>query len=166
MNSLDDEIGEDQWITEFNEEERKYGMFYREPNTSISLRFIYINHKKEIEHITQTSHPLDKDNILTVSTLNHIISERKRDFRLYKLLAYNLTFDPIDIIQKHTIATPTQLREIAELSDILFEDTITFFNNLNTLYFIFVEDVIVLKPITHSNLFSLNNGTRRKKRHL
>ena len=170
---MNDEDGilndEDEWITEFNEEERKYGMFYKEPNTSISLKFIYINSKKHIEYISQTQHTLDKDNTLTITTLNHIISERnkvnKTDFRLYKLLAYNITCDPHDIIEKQK--TTTKLREITEISDIVFEDTITFFKELNTLYFIFIEDVFVLKPLsTIPNTFSLNNGSRRKKRHL
>jgi hypothetical protein len=165
---LNDEDGilndEDQWITEFNEEERKYGMFYKEPNTSISLKFIYINSKKEIEYITQSQYTLDKDNTLTASTLNHIISERKQGFRLYKLLVYNTTAEPLDIIEKQK--TPTKLREITELSDILFEDTITFFKELNTLYFIFIEDTIILKQSQAQTPFSLNNGSRRKKRHL
>ena len=51
---------EDEWISEFNEEERKYGKFYKDSNASISLQFIYVNSKREIIHVSQSTHKLDK----------------------------------------------------------------------------------------------------------
>jgi hypothetical protein len=169
--NIDDTI-DDEWITEFNEEERSYGKFYKEPNAFISLQFIYINSKREIEHVTQVKHQLDKENILTSTTLNKLISERNyvnnTNFRLYKLLLYNVTLEPEEIINDEN--TQTEFREITEIADIAVEDTINYLKSLNTLVFIFVEDTsehIVLKEVTVPTFtISLNKGSRRNKRSL
>jgi hypothetical protein len=166
---------DDEWISEFNDEERKYGQFYKEPNTYVSLQMIYVSSKKEIEHITQVKHQLDKENVLTSNILNKLISERNHvnntRFRLYKLLLYNISLEPDEIISESS--KPTQeLREIYEIKDIVFEDTINYLKPLNTLYFIFVEDITEIikidnnKQETPANTFSLNKGSRRHKRHL
>jgi hypothetical protein len=169
--NIDDTI-DDEWITEFNEEERSYGKFYKEPNAFISLQFIYINSKKEIEYVTQVKHQLDKENIITSTTLNKLISERNyvnnTNFRLYKLLLYNVTLEPEEIISDANIQT--EFREITEIEDIAVEDTINYLKTLNTLVFIFVEDtseLIVLKEAAVPTFtISLNKGSRRNKRSL
>jgi hypothetical protein len=169
---INDEWINDEWILEFNEEERKYGQFYKEPNTYVSLQMIYVNSKKEIEHVTQIKHQLNKENVLQTGTLNKLISERKyvnnTYFRLYKLLLYNISLEPEEIIRCSN--KPYQeLREITEINDIIFEDTINYLKQLNTLYFIFVEDtseVIKIKEAPDTNTFSLNKGSRKHKRHL
>ncbi len=164
---------DDEWISEFNDEERKYGQFYKEPNTFISLQFIYINSKKEIEHVTQQgNHQLDKENILSSTTLNKLISERNHvnstSYRLYKLLLNNITLEPDDIISDELTKNHVELREITEIRDITLDDTINYFKSLNTLFFIFVEEITINPtPIPQqSTVFSLNKGSRRHKRHL
>jgi hypothetical protein len=168
MDNIDDE-----WISEFNEDERKYGQLYKEPNTFVSLQFIYINSKKEIEHVTQVKHQLDKENILATKTLNKLISERNHvnntNFRLYKLLLYNISLEPEDIIS-NTNKSQQELREIAEIQDIVFEDTINYLKPVNTLFFIFIEETTITlnqqKKEIDTDTFSLNKGSRRHKRHL
>jgi uncharacterized membrane protein (UPF0127 family) len=163
---------DDEWISEFNDEERKYGKFYKEPNTYVSLQMIYVNSKKEIEHVTQLKHQLDNENLLTSTTLNKLILERKcvnkTYFRLYKLLLYNTSMEPEEIISDSS--KPLQeLREITEIMDIMLEDTINYLKPLNMLYFIFVEDtteIITIKQEPQSTTFSLNKGSRRRKRHM
>lgn len=152
---------DDEWILEFNEEERNYGQLYKEPNTYVSLQMIYVNSKKEIEHVCQSYHKLNDSNVLQRNTLKDVILERNHInstcFRLYKLLLYNISTDPEEIITK---SKPFQeLREITEIKDIVFDDTINYFKPLNTLYFIFVEDIRIpdkqaAKP------FSLNKGVK------
>lgn len=164
----EDEINiDDEWISEFNDEERKYGQFYKEPNTFISLQMIYINSKKEIEHITQLEHPLDKENVLFSKTLNKLVLERNylnnSAFRLYKLLLYNITSEPEEIITKSS--TSNELREITEINDIVLNDTINYLKSVNTLVFIFVEDTTQTLTLNQPT-FSLNKGSRRRKRHL
>jgi hypothetical protein len=155
---------EDEWISEFNEEERKYGKFYKDSNASISLQFIYVNSKREIIHVSQSTHKLDKENVLTSSSLNNIVFERNQlsstCYRLYKLLLYNIETDPEDII--NDALTTTQLREINEIADITIMDTVSYLQPINTLIFIFVEDVSVNVSIP----VSLNKGTRRIKRNV
>ncbi len=159
MSDIEDEA----WINEFYE----YNDFYKDPLSIIFLQFIYVNRRKEIEHITQTSITLDKENVLLSKTLNSIIMERKRvhstDFRLYKLLCHNITTEPSDVIENKL--EPTELREITEIGDIVFNDSINYFHSLNTLYFVYVEDVaekLVLKEV-RPTCFSINNGTRRNR---
>ncbi len=158
---------DDEWILEFNDEERKYGQFYKEPNTYISLQMIYVNSKKEIEHVTQLTQSLDKENVLLSSTLNNIVSERNHvnnsHFRLYKLLLHNTSVDPDEIIANSINKSKTPvLREINEINDVVLDDTINYFKSLNTLIFIFVEDA----TYHEKNSFYLNKGSRRHKRHL
>lgn len=152
----------DEWISEFNEEERNYGRFYKEQNTYVSLQMIYVNSKKEIVHVTQVKQRLNKDNILLSSTLNKLISERNYVnniyYRLYKLLLYNLSTEPEEIISDSSKISQ-ELREITEIKDIILKDTINYLKTLNTLYFIFVEDTTELIKIK-------NVGSTRHKRHL
>jgi hypothetical protein len=170
----DDELNmDDEWISEFNDEERKYGQFYKEPNTFISLQMIYVNSKKEIEHITQLKHQLDQENILSTRTLNKLILERNilnnATFRLYKLLLYNITVEPEEIVTNSIKSD--ELREITEINDIVLNDTINYLKPVNALVFIFVEDTtqtltLNQPPSKETNAFSLNKGSRRHKRHL
>ena len=153
---------EDEWISEFNEEERKYGKFYKESNAFISLQFIYVNSKREIIHISQSTHKLDKENLLASSTLNNIVLERKQlgttCHRLYKLLLYNIESEPEEIINNEL--TTSELREINELRDLTIMDTVCYLQPINTLIFVFVEDAAAAISIP----VSLNKGTRRNKR--
>lgn len=158
---MDINIG-DEWISEFNEEEIKYGKFYKESNAFISLQFIYVNSKREIIHISQSTHKLDKENLLTSSTLNNIVLERKQlgttCYRLYKLLLYNIESEPEEIINNEL--TTSELREINELRDLTIMDTVCYLQPINTLIFVFVEDAAAAISIP----VSLNKGTRRNKR--
>jgi hypothetical protein len=172
--SDDEYVADETWINEFYE----YNDFYKEPLSTISLQFIYVNRRKEIEHLTETSITLDKENVLLSSTLSKIISERKYvhsvDFRLYKLLCYNITAEPADVIDidVDVIEKKAELREITEIGDIVFNDSINYFHSLNMLYFVYVEDTterIVIKENEHQHeptTISLNKGSRRHKRHL
>jgi deoxyadenosine/deoxycytidine kinase len=137
-----EDIIDDEWIFEFNEDERNYATFYAEPNTFVSLQMIYVNSKKEIEHSTQLKQQLDKENVLLSTTLNKIVLERNHignaKFKLYKLLLHNVSVEPEEIIA-NTSYTPPELREITEIKDVILQDTINHFKSLNTLFFIFVS---------------------------
>lgn len=173
---LEDE--DEQWILEFNEDERKYGKFYKEPTTFVSLQMIYVNSKKEIERITQVRQQLDKENVLLASTLNKLIYERnyvsQTHFRLYKLLLYNISVEPEEVINNstkniHEIKNIHELMDIREIKDVIFEDTINYLKTANTLFFIFVEDTTMVLNQHHqpdATTFSLNRGSRRHKRYL
>lgn len=167
--TLEDDLNlEDNWISEFIEDERKYSKFYKEPLTNISLQSIFINNFREIERITNVPIKLDENNKLSSTTLNKLIIEHKlTNFRLYKILYYNNTQDIEDILN-NSLCDSNLLREITTIEDIYFNDTIMFLQSLNTIYFIFVENEdfkLVEKQhiINKPNHFSLNKGTRRKR---
>jgi len=168
---VEDILIDDEWISEFNEDERKYGQFYKEPNAFISLQFIYINSKREIEYTTQRNHQLDKENVLLASSLNRVIVERNclnaHGYRLYKLLLYNISIEPEEIISDNFNKIPSELREITEIRDIAIEDSINYLKSINTLFFVFVEDEQQEIKINKQPIgVSLNKGSRRRKRHL
>ena len=110
---------------------------------------------------------LDNHNTLSSQQLNKLIIERKENkYRLYKLLSYNNTTEPEDLLYKQTYE-PETLREIMSIDDIIFEDTIMYLQKLNTLYFIFVEEIafnLKSKQQTEPLITQHKRSTRRKRK--
>lgn len=135
------------WIDNFEILEKDYSSFYKESVDSVKLYFIYINHNNEIDIINQENlilyGKIEKEKIY------QIIKEKKCNndinYKLIGLLKYNISLEPyhikyfledkLDIDVYESFLTP-----LYKIDDIVFEDTITLFKDLNSLYFIFYDN--------------------------
>ena len=65
------------WIDEFKKDNEKYSDFYTEDVTTITLFFIYIDHKNNVENLSRDLLILDKKNTIVRDQLIRIIKQNQ-----------------------------------------------------------------------------------------
>jgi hypothetical protein len=142
IDSLDDE-----WIKKFEEEDKKYEDFYKEDNYYINLYFIYLNEENSIEKIKQEKFFMNTPNYITREEIIYLLKKNtimdKIKYSIFSLLKYNMTLEPDDIqcylnTQEYE-DNSSFLKTIKNIDTILFEKTISSFQDLNSLFFILCE---------------------------
>jgi hypothetical protein len=170
-----DENIDNEWVDEYKKEEEYYTDFYKEPVTTIKLFFLYVNKEKELEIITNEpfflkkgSNVIHKEELITIIKNKQLEKERKYNikYKLISLYRYNPMLEPEDInvfIQPVSFIENENENEkkntffIKEkyLTDIEYMDTITIFQDLNSLFFIFYE------YNKHNNINNKHNVTKK-----
>lgn len=146
-NTMKDELNDD-WIINFEETDKLYKDFYKDNIDYINVDFIYINDDNEIEKIKQDSFLLSQQNYITRDELIGLLKKNSIDndkrYSLLSILKYNITLEADDI--KNFLLTPDLssynerfLTINKHIDTIFFEKTITMFQDLNNVYFIFYE---------------------------
>ena len=146
-NTMKDELNDD-WIINFEETDKLYKDFYKDNIDYINVDFIYINDENEIEKIKQDSFLLSHQNSITRDELIGLLKKNSIDndkrYSLLSILKYNITLEADDI--KNFLLTPDLssynerfLTINKHIETIFFEKTITMFQDLNNVYFIFYE---------------------------
>jgi hypothetical protein len=146
-NKMKDELNDD-WIINFEETDKLYKDFYKDNIDYINVDFIYINDDNEIEKIKQDSFLLSQQNYITRDELIGLLKKNSIDndkrYSLLSILKYNITLEADDI--KNFLLTPDLslynerfLTINKHIDTIFFEKTITMFQDLNNVYFIFYE---------------------------
>jgi hypothetical protein len=144
---MKDELNDD-WIINFEETDKLYKDFYKDNIDYINVDFIYINDDNEIEKIKQDSFLLSQQNYITRDELIGLLKKNSIDndkrYSLLSILKYNITLEADDI--KNFLLTPDLssynerfLTINKHIDTIFFEKTITMFQDLNNVYFIFYE---------------------------
>ena len=172
LNELDDwleEIEEEidnSWVENFKKMEKDYNKFYKEKTKEIDLFFLYINKENELESLVKTNSRLDENGKLTKEKLIYIIKKNQclsnKRYQLISLLKYNLTMEPLDIINMGS-DKEEYLSSQRYLDDISFEDTINIFQDLNSLFFIFYSKKLSMKTTKKVIITNKNRKTKRKK---
>ena len=138
----------DDWIINFEETDKLYKDFYKDNLDYINIDFIYINHHDEIEKIKQETFLLSQQNSITRDELIGLLKRNSIDndkrYSLLSILKYNIILEADDI--KNFLLTPDLasynqrfLTINKHIDTIFFEKTITMFQDLNNVYFIFYE---------------------------
>ena len=146
-NTMNDELNDD-WIINFEETDKLYKDFYKDNLDYINIDFIYINDDNEIEKIKQDTFLLSQQNSITRDELIGLLKRNSIDndkrYSLLSILKYNITLDADDI--KNFLLTPDLssynekfLTINKHIDTIFFEKTITMFQDLNNVYFMFYE---------------------------
>ena len=157
------------WIDEFKKDNEKYSDFYTEDVTTITLFFIYIDHKNNVENLSRDLLILDKKNTIVRDQLIQIIKQNQNQnknhmynkYKLISLFKYNIDIEPEEIykfIDNKDDSSYNKRFFIQEkyLNDIIYKKTINIFQDLNSLFLIFKE---VNTPITNNmnnNMNSIN----------
>ena len=152
-----DEIDTDEidntWVTDYKKTEENYNVFYNEKVNTIKIFFMYLNTDKTVVNTRQEILTLNNDSILRKEQLIHIIKNNQIlnniKYKLFSIVRYNIDLQP-DEINKFLSVSNTDtdtdktyinrfLIDNKNIDDIYFADTITIFQELNTLYIIFKE---------------------------
>jgi len=160
-----EEVLDTSWIDEFKKDNEKYSDFYTEDVTNITLFFIYIDHKNNVENLSRDLLILDKkntivrDQLIQIIKQNQIYNNNKYKYKLISLFKYNIDIEPEEIYRfinnkDDSSYNKRFFTQEKYLNDILYKKTINIFQDLNSLFLIFKE---VSTPITNNNNNSNNS---------
>lgn len=164
MESSDDEI-DNSWINNFNKLEIDYKNFYKEVSQDIEIFFIYVDEKKEIESLKKINYKLDSG-IIDKDKIIYLIKNYKifnnKSYNLISLLKFNMNIEPSDVTDLFDLDDANEyLSSQRFLNNITFEDTISIFQDLNSLFMIFYAS----KPsINSTRKVYINKHIRKTKK--
>jgi hypothetical protein len=153
---------DNKWIDDFDKNDKLYEGFYKENNYYVNVHYVYINKNSEIEKIKEQSVYMSKpnyifrDEILGLIKRNSIDSEKR--YTLLSILKINITLDPNEIkeflVEDYIDFYKDKFCSVVKnIDNILFEQTINMFQDLNDIIILFFE-----KSNTNTNL---NNVTKK-----
>tara|TARA_B100001093_G_scaffold24249_1_gene21438 strand:+ start:9723 stop:10226 length:504 start_codon:yes stop_codon:yes gene_type:complete len=151
---------EDSWIKNFKEQEfiKKY-----EDTIHISIFFIYINRRNELHIIKQgptyilQSNQFEKQDLIDNIKKNSFVNNQK--YKLLSILKYNVDVDANnleDFLFKDNYDKYTET--IKSLDTILFSNSTKMFNDINSLFILYHENI---KPC-YTKKIKINTKSNRK----
>lgn len=164
------DIIDNSWIHNYEILEQDYCSFYKEPVDSIKLYFIYVNKNNEIDNIIQDDLIILQSKIEKVQIYKIIKTHNRKneiDYKLIGLFKYNISLEPHFIKEfLEDKIEDNYLNSLYTIDDIVYEDTITLFKDLNSLYFIFYDKSNDTKLKSKIDQFKENNRIKNKDTNL
>ena len=157
---------EEDWATSLQNLEKNYDIFYSEQVTNVNIYFFYEN-KGELEKIRQenieiTDNTINKDQLIYIINDNKYILNTK--YYLSSVLKYNVSLEPgkiYDFLTNDDVSEYNYLQKLKAINNVSFSDTISMFNDFNSLYIIFSKT----KPVRNqTKKVNLGKGRTTKKR--
>jgi hypothetical protein len=148
---------DDDWINNFENNDKLYKDFYKDDLYYINLKILYINRENELDKIKQENLLMSKPNTIFHEELLQILKKNSLDndkrYSLISILKYNITLDTDDI--KHYLQNNDNnihyLSAIKNIDTVIFEKSISMFHDLNDLILIFYEKSNELKKKDPNN---------------
>lgn len=144
--NLDLDTVDTTWIQEFKKLETEYNDFYKEIPTIAEVYNLYVNKNNQLISIIKDDIPLNKYGTLSKEEVIYMIQKNKKKLlnkkvELQSILVYNFTMEPSNILNMMTnqFIIDNYLTEINTLDEIVFKETVHFFSELNSIYFIYKE---------------------------
>jgi hypothetical protein len=167
---MEDKLNDD-WINDFDKIDNLYQHFYKDDLYFMNLKFIYINRNNLIERIKEEPFLMSKPNFISREEILKILKDslvnNNKQYTLLSILKYNFILDTEDIklflLSKQEI---NYLTIVKNIDAITFEKTISMFQDLNELIFIFYEKSNELKkkdPNNSTKKVYLNSFTNCRK---
>lgn len=149
------------------EEENKYSMFYKCKLDSIKVYYIYVNKYKVVEVIKEDKYLFDEENVsilkkdMLIKKIKKNMYLNEKEYKLISLLKFNIDIDPEDVINMKIdkIDGTEYLTYERGIKDILFNDTIRILQDVNSLYFVYEENLNINKR-------KCENKTNKNKKEL
>ena len=154
LNQLDN-LNND-WINNFEEIDKNYSDFYLEDVYSLKIHFIYIDKEHNIEKIKQEKIIIRIPNYISREEIILLLKKNCHSkYTLLSILKYNIDMDSTDVKDycKNKNNNNSYLTPIKNVDAIPFNRTISMFQDLNELIFIFCEKT--------RNLNNVNNNTKK-----
>lgn len=138
---------DNKWIEEYEQQEQPYKDFYREKTKTIEIYYFYLNKENELEKIKQQHYILNDHNKLSrqelMQEIKSNIVDNKIKYSLLSILKHNIDLHPENLksylLSDLLSESSNFLTTISNISDIYFQDTISFLKQLNSLFIIFYE---------------------------
>jgi len=167
----------DDWILNFENIDNLYKEFYKDDIFYINIKLLYIKRDNQIDKIKNVSHIMSKPNIFSREELLYTIKKYSLDsnllYSLLSIIKFNFTLDMEEL--KNLVLNDNNnynyMNIIKNFDTIYFEKSISMFQKLNELIFVFYEKSKELKIINSNNntkkiyIFSNTNKKTIKKRY-
>jgi hypothetical protein len=141
---LGDEVMDESWIKEFEKTDKLYEKYYLDDLYNVKLNSIYVDESRNIMNMKEERFLIRNRNVLTKDELVGILKKNSiynnKKFSIHSILKYNIDLEPIEI-EGFLKRKPSKnfLTLVNHIEDIPFKKTITMFQDLNDLFFLFVE---------------------------
>ena len=172
----DDSEIDNEWVDEFKKKEEIYDDFYKEKVEHIKLFYLYINPSNVLETIKKDFIVLDENSILKKEKIILLIKNNQVynsiKYKLLSLIRFNIDIEPEDINKfinttENEFSNTSFITSEKYLNDIKYSNTISMFQDLNSLYFIFYESNKKTEhsaPIVNNNNNNNNNNNKKTRR--
>ena len=161
---------DNKWIENYERQELDYNDFYKDDVKYIKTYSLYINKSLILENINEENFILEDNNVLKKHELISIINKYKNDkkekkIKLLSILKYNINLDSDNVFEylKQETENNLFLESVKDIDNINFDPSISMFEDLNSLFFIFVESNNTEKSQT-KRIFLHSNQKKTKKR--
>ena len=158
------------WIRNYEIKELDYNDFYKDDVKYIKIYTLLINKSLILENINEENFILETNNVLKKHELISIINKYKNDkkekkVKLLSILKYNINLDSDNVFEylKQETENNLFLESIKSIDNINFDPSISMFEDLNSLFFIFVETNNKEKSQT-KRIFLHSNQKKTKKK--
>jgi hypothetical protein len=148
--SSEEELEDDAWMDTLEKDENDYKSFYKEKVDIIKIIYTYVDGNNNIYYVKKDNLLID-NNITSKAQLIYLLKTNKdynnKHHKLISILQYNIDLEPEDVLNylKHQ-ENYNFLSIVSKLSDVIWNDTINIFKNLNSLHIVYYEE-----PINTSN---------------
>jgi len=164
----DNENFDDEWINKYENEEKKYEVFYPEEVKYLKVNCLYVK-ENELEKITEKKINLSKENIIKKEELIKLIRENdnidKTKYKLISILVYNFNLENNEL--KNFLRGNQDfklLNNLRNIDDYSFEPSLSYFHKINNIFIVFNALEKTNIPNTKRVKFNLQKGkTRRRK---
>jgi hypothetical protein len=167
---MDNELN-DEWINNFEKTDKLYQDFYKDDLYYVNLKFIYVNRENEIEKIKQESFLMSIPNYISREEIIQILKDSAIDnnkrYSLLSILKYNILLDADEVknFLLYSNEERNYLNIVKNIDAISFEKSISMFQDLNDLIFVFYEKSLELKKVNPNNITKkiyLHSNANRK----
>ena len=146
---------DNKWLKEIKDNEKDYNDFYKEKPTSIKIYHLYVNRENQVDfsktetYLLNTTNgknaTLHKDTLISIIKKNS--SSNNIQYKLLSLLKFNLDIDPEDVISLaiHKKDGSEYLSSESVLRDIVFNDTVCIFQDINSLFMVYHEKAVAVE---------------------
>jgi hypothetical protein len=164
---------DDEWINNFERTDQLYQHFYKDDLYYVNLQFIYVNRENDIEKIQKETFLMSIPNLITreeiIGILKNKSIQNEKRYSLLSILKYNIHLESQDVL--HYLHSSNDLLEdifltsVKNIDQIVFEKSISMFQDLNDVIFTFYEKSTELKKPDPNNITKrvyLNSNTKKK----
>ena len=159
---------DDSWIQDFDKIDKPYQDFYKENVYYVPINIFYVNKDNEIDKITNEIFFMKNYNLISreeiIDIIKHNSLYNKNMYSLLSILKYNITINPEEVTYFLSIKDNELidcynnkfLTTLQHIDAVVFEPTISMFQDLNTLIIIFYE-----KDKENVKKNNINNYTKK-----
>jgi len=160
------------WINDYELKELNYNDFYKDDIKYIKIYYLLINRKLTLENIYEENFFLESKNKLKKHELISIVNKYKeankksnKKIKLLSLLKYNVDIDSDEVANylKNDTEDTVFLDSLKNLNDVDFKQSISMFEDLNSLFCVFIESNETATQTKRIVLHSKNKKTKKNK---